>query len=109
MEVLKDTMTSSLRFTYNFTLRDADPRPCQYVKANYQPHTLRFTLKADADNGKPNYDDLAADIVSLYGYKLKKDGTPGLAETKEVFYYGGYPHWITRLIESAIIELRAGK
>jgi hypothetical protein len=112
MESERTSVIGTVKFVFNYKLLGAEPRPTQYTKAKipYIPNLLTFTLSAVAYDGTPpSYDDLTADGATLYGHKLKKDGSPGLAETKEQFYsYGKFPLWIERIIEAAALELREG-
>ena len=111
MESERTSVTGTVTFKFAYKLLGAEARPTQYTvaKAEYVPNLLVFTLSASTSDGTPpSYDDLRATDANLYGHKLKQDGSIGLAETKEHFYYGDYPVWIDRIIEAAVLELREG-
>jgi hypothetical protein len=112
MESERTAVYGTVTFKFNYKLTGAEARPTQYTvgKAEYVPDLLVFTLSASTSDGTPpSYDDLTADGATLYGHKLKKDGSIGLAETKEQFYsYGKFPVWIDRIIEAAALALREG-
>jgi hypothetical protein len=109
MDSERTSVTGTVVFRFNYKLTGAEVRPCQYGQAKYQPTLLSFSATATTYDGTPpSYDDLRAGDASLWGYKIKKNGEPGLAETKETFWYGHYPVWIDRVIEAALLELREG-
>ncbi len=109
MDIERTSVTGTVKFQFSYALTGAEIRPCQYANANYQPIQLSFTATAETYDGTaPSYDDLHATDASLYGYKLKKDGTPGLAETRERLWVREYPHWVDQIIENALRELREG-
>jgi len=102
-----------LQFTFRYDVTGADVRdqPTYGRRRTYKylPTELTFVLSSssgDADDQLPSYVDLKTNHATLRGRKLKADGTPGLQEVREEFYYGSYPLWIADLIEAAAAELR---
>jgi hypothetical protein len=103
MEYTRISIHSKLTFSFQFKLDNAEYRPKWYGQGSYQPTSLTFTLEARDPGGElPNPADLIAVGISLDGYTIKKDGTPGQASTSEQFFSTrNYPSWLAGIIEEA--------
>lgn len=110
----REHLRGTLTFSVGYHLEEAEDRHCQYSGGNYRPDYLRVTLTSSTndDGVHPRYKDLSVDGVVLSGKKIKKDGTPGQADTHERFYnyqIRGLPAWINEIIEAAAAEVKEGR
>ena len=87
-----------------YQVSDVPVRPAPYSSAGarYQPDSVTVTFAARSECSTASL-DLAVDSVTVFGHKLKKDGTPGLNECAERLYNyrKDYPDWVNELVEQA--------
>ncbi len=101
----------TLKFDVRYELTGAEPRPHPYSRngAMYVPDVLHIQLASESnDDGKaPCYEDLSAPHATIYGRRIKKDGTAGEQEVKEELYsFNGWPSWAEPLVRDALAQAR---
>ena len=103
MEYKTAFVDSTLKIRITCILTGADPRPCPYGDGQYLPDKVQFTLVSHGE-GHGNWPSAAsrftAEDITLSGFRLKKDGTPGTLRKDEEFYSYSRrrPQWLTDII-----------
>jgi hypothetical protein len=107
------TFQGELSFDISYNISDVEDRQVPYTRtgAMYRPDYIRFKLLTTSrdHNVRLQVEDLLLDTVTIGGKKLKKDGTPGQAETREklwLFESPKWPDWVMPLVQYAAKELR---
>jgi hypothetical protein len=89
-------------------LQDTEARSVPYpTSANpnalYIPTwvTLKFSSTARMHEGRVSYEGLHLSHITLHGYRLKADGTPGLSALREEIYTAtaSAPDWLLEMAE----------
>jgi hypothetical protein len=89
-------------------VRDAEARSVPYPtnsnpNALYIPTwvTLKFSSTARMHEGRVSYESLHLSHITIHGYRLKADGTPGLSALREELFTtsSAVPEWLTEMAE----------